>query len=123
MLACAAARTCSALPNPRAQGAARFATGNPLRNTPPPRVRPHRRRRVGVLIRVQAIRPGRVARKRIPPQQRATPRIIPPRAEIHKVVVVQLAREAERLGGGAALGGAEGGVGEGGGNQRGARVE
>jgi hypothetical protein len=31
--------------------------------------------------------------------------------------VVQLAGEAERLGGGAALGGAEGGIGEGGGGE------
>jgi hypothetical protein len=40
--------------------------------------------------------------------KRTLPRIIPPRAEIDQVVVVQLAGEAERLRGGAALRHAEG---------------
>jgi hypothetical protein len=35
--------------------------------------------------------------KRIATCKRALPRIIPPRAQVHKVVVVQLTGEAERL--------------------------
>jgi hypothetical protein len=74
------------------------------------------------LIRVQAIRQRIVALERVPAQQRTTARIIPPRTEIDKVVVVQLTREAEGGGLRAALGQAEGGEAQARGGEGRARV-
>jgi len=61
--------------------------------------------------------PRREARKWIYGCKRAASRIIPPRAEVLQRAKLQLAGEAEGVGGGAALRQAEGGVGEGGGQQ------
>jgi hypothetical protein len=61
---------------------------------------------------VQAVGHPLEARKGISRRKHARPRIIPPRPQVHKVVVVQLAGEAEGGGLRAALGQAEGGVGQ-----------
>jgi hypothetical protein len=67
---------------------------------------------------MQAVGPRWEALKWIVGCKGATSWIIPPCAQVDKVVVVQLAGESERLGGGAALGGAEGAEAEAGGGEK-----